>query len=76
MGSRRASGGAGEQDTGLVVGWVAIPAAGPLDLFDGGVRGLVRALVTRWMINTSIAGHQASMVAQSRHVSSVSVAST
>jgi len=40
MGSRRASGGAGEQDTGLVVGRISVSPGGPFDLFDAGVRGL------------------------------------
>ena len=37
MGSRRASGGAGEQDTGLVVGRISVSPAGAFDLLDAGV---------------------------------------
>src|SRR5829696_10228482 len=40
MGSRRASGGAGEQDTGLVVGWVSISPPSAFDVLDAGVRCL------------------------------------
>src|SRR5512132_3527052 len=40
MGSRRASGGAGEQDTGLVMRWISVAPAGPFDVLDAGVRGL------------------------------------
>ena len=39
-GLRRVSGGAGEQDTGLVVGRVSVSPAGAFDVFDAGVRGL------------------------------------
>src|SRR5215217_7950815 len=38
MGSRRASGGAGEQDTGLVVGGISVSPASTFDLLDAGVR--------------------------------------
>jgi hypothetical protein len=40
MGSRRASGGAGEQDTGLVVRRISVAPAGPFNVLDAGVRGL------------------------------------
>jgi hypothetical protein len=76
MGSRRASGGAGEQNTGLVVGWVPVSPTGAFDVLDAGVRCLGASVVTRVAISTSTAGHQASKVAQSRQVSSVSAAST
>jgi len=40
MGSRRVLGGAGEQDTGLVMGRISVSAAGAFDVFDASVRGL------------------------------------
>src|SRR5215207_4476009 len=40
MGSRRASGGAGKQDTGLVMRWISVSPTGPFDVLDAGVRGL------------------------------------
>jgi hypothetical protein len=72
MGSRCASGGAGEQDTGLVVPRISISASGAFDVFDVGVGSFGAGVGDALLDEHFDLGPPGSTVCQSRQLSSMS----